>query len=237
MTDQTPSPPTHKCLQSQTDPQYPSPPESADKFSINSIIKFGWQAAKNNLSFFIVLIVIVILVNLFLAALSSAIPERMILLSFFFNVFTSVIGMIVQIGIIKIALGIHDNKKMEYSELFSNTDLLVNFFLGSLLYSLIVGAGFLLFIIPGIIWAIKFQFFDYLIVEQNLKPMEAIKRSGALTKGYKFRLFGLMVVIVFINLAGLLALGIGLLFTVPVSLMAMVRAYRVLLAKSEANTV
>ena len=60
----------------------------------------------------------------------------------------------------------------------------VKFILTSFLYVLIVAGGFLLFIVPGIIWAVRYQYALPVCVEEGVFGMAAIRRSGQLTKGH-----------------------------------------------------
>ncbi|MEA3324508.1 MAG: hypothetical protein U9Q37_05135 [Euryarchaeota archaeon] len=61
--------------------------------------------------------------------------------------------------------------------------------IGLILYGFIVVGGLILLTIPGIIWAIKFQFFDYLIVDKGLGPIDALEKSSEITRGVKWDLF------------------------------------------------
>ncbi len=54
-----------------------------------------------------------------------------------------------------------------------------------ILLSLIVISGLFLFIVPGIIWGLKFGFCLFALVDWRLTPLEAIRISGKITKGYK----------------------------------------------------
>jgi hypothetical protein len=40
-------------------------------------------------------------------------------------------------------------------------------------------------VVPGIYFALKYKFYDYLIVDKGMGPVETIKRSGVLTEGVK----------------------------------------------------
>jgi MFS family permease len=75
--------------------------------------------------------------------------------------------------------------------------------LGLAICSLIaVGAGFVLLIIPGIIFGVMFYVALPACVVERLGPIASMKRSIALTKGHRWKIFGILILI------GLLS-GIG----------------------------
>lgn len=47
-----------------------------------------------------------------------------------------------------------------------------------------------------------------------------------MTKGHKGWLFGFAIVLGLLNIAGFLAFGVGLLFTIPITIMAQIYVYR-----------
>jgi uncharacterized membrane protein len=98
--------------------------------------------------------------------------------------------------------------------------------LATLLYILVVVAGLIVFILPGIYLAVTLKFYMYEIVEHGTKPWDAIGKSYALTKGHFWKLFFFNMILLLLNIAGALLLGIGLLFTVPVSMIAYTHVYR-----------
>jgi hypothetical protein len=102
-------------------------------------------------------------------------------------------------------------------------------FLGTqLLVGLIILAGFLLFVVPGIIAAIGLGFAPYLVVDRGTGVIDALKQSWHITRGYKWRLLLFGLVLIGLNLLGLLALVVGLLVTVPITWLAVTHAYRML---------
>jgi uncharacterized membrane protein len=91
----------------------------------------------------------------------------------------------------------------------------------------------LLLIVPGIIWGIKFCFFDYFVVDKRLGPIEALKRSSAITRGVKWDLFVFFLMLTGINLLGAFCLLIGLFAAIPTTMVAQAFVYRRLLAQTE----
>jgi len=98
----------------------------------------------------------------------------------------------------------------------------------SVLSGLMILVGFILLIVPGIILGVMLMFVGYVVIEEKLGPVDAIKRSMALTKGNRWKLFQLALALLLLNILGLLALLVGLFVTIPVSFMATVHAYRAL---------
>jgi hypothetical protein len=66
--------------------------------------------------------------------------------------------------------------------------------------------GYLLFIIPGIYFTVKFMFSEMALLNENLGPIAALKRSAELTKGYKLNLYIKMLGLFCINLLLLIPL-------------------------------
>jgi len=106
---------------------------------------------------------------------------------------------------------------------------------GKIAVGIVVAIGFILLIIPGIIAAIALMFTPYLIVDRKLGPIEAMKESARMTKGHRWRLFLFGIVLGLLNIAGALALLVGLFVSIPVSALALVHVYRAL-EKKEAPT-
>lgn len=100
----------------------------------------------------------------------------------------------------------------------------------TILQTVIIVIGFILLIIPGIIASLMLCFTQLLVVDRKMGPVEAIKESYEITKGQLFRLFLFMIAICLLNFVGLIALVVGLLVTVPVSLIAIAHVYKKLSA-------
>jgi uncharacterized membrane protein len=68
--------------------------------------------------------------------------------------------------------------------------------------------------------------YGYVIVDRGLGPIDALKRSAAITHGARLALFGFAIVLMLLNIVGALALLIGLFVTIPISMVAMAYVYR-----------
>lgn len=86
----------------------------------------------------------------------------------------------------------------------------VNSILVSVLVSVFVAIGSLLFIVPGILFAYSFSMVYYVMNDRpELSPMEALKESYRLMKGHRWQLFCLTLSFIGWALLGALCLGIG----------------------------
>lgn len=188
-------------------------------------LDFGWKVWKANPWFLIGVAALLVL----LPGLPAMISERQDL-SYAFEalliVLSWALSLIMSIGMIKIALAFVDGQKPKFNDLFAHSRYLLRYIGASLLYSLIVAVGLILLIIPGIYWALKYQFAVYLVVDRDMGILEALKRSGELTEGVKWPLLGYQVLQLLLNWAGVLFLGIGLLITIPVTMLAYAKIYR-----------
>lgn len=81
---------------------------------------------------------------------------------------------------------------------------LFNLMVGSLIYIFLTFLGLLIFIVPGIIIAVRLSFYCFFIVLDDLKPADALKKSAQATKEYAWRLANSIIVIGFILVVPLL---------------------------------
>lgn len=135
----------------------------------------------------------------------------------------------IAIGYLNFLLNIVDGKQAQYRDIFygvKSVEQFAYYVLITLVYAAVVMLGTLLLIIPGIILAIGLGFARYYIAENRLGFKAAFTASWEITKGNKWKIFGFAVVAVLFNLLGLIALGIGLLITIPMTQLMYARMFR-----------
>lgn len=148
-------------------------------------------------------------------------------LSVVISIASIVISLLVSLGATHIVLALVDGKGTSISEIFSRSELFWKYLWASILYGFAVVVGFMLFIIPGVYLALKYGFYRYVVVDRpELSVIDTLKESARLTDGIKWELLIFSFVLIGINFLGLLALGMGLLYTIPVSAMAYAALYR-----------
>lgn len=191
-------------------------------FEIKSALEFGWNKTKEHFTYFVGLLVILFAATVTLNALAS-IP--------IIGVLIVIAGQtILNMGILKISLVLgRGMSRPSYKELFTTIKPFWVFLGASLLMGLLVAIGMVLLVVPGIIAAITLQFATYLVIDKNLGVVEALKESARITQGNRWKLLGVMIVLALVNVIGGLLFGIGLLLTIPMTLMAMVFIYDALI--------
>lgn len=210
--------------------------------SLTEAFRYGWNVARNNIwvsAGYLLLIAAISLVpyvvELLLSALLGLNSESSIALlapiSLSLGVLKLVISAIIGIGAAKIPLDFYNKGQGSLKEFFRNWDLIGKFIIGTLLYDFIVVIGLLLFIIPGIIWGIKFSLYDVIIVDKKLGPIEALTESSKITAKAQWKVFWLHILSFLVNILGFCLLGVGLFITVFLTSLAYVYVYKRLLVR------
>jgi hypothetical protein len=195
-------------------------------FSFKEVFGYGWKVTKANFWFFVgVGLIIFCLDNLtdLAKAVVSFLDLTQIssgLLFLMLELVGWLIELVFAIGLIKISLDLFSDRKVNFSKLFCVNGCFFKYLLATLLYGLIVLLGLLLFVIPGIIWSIKFSLYGYFIVDKNFGPVDALKASAKTTKGVKLQLLGFYFLSALIFFAGIICFAVGLFAAYPVILIA-----------------
>jgi len=101
----------------------------------------------------------------------------------------------------------------------------LNIVLANLLVYAIVGIGFLLFIVPGIIFACRLTFVPYLVMDKGLDPVAAIEKSWFMTRGHGWRIFGMFLLSILLFICGFALLFVGSIFALMWSSTAFASLY------------
>ena len=96
--------------------------------------------------------------------------------------------------------------------------------LGALAPALSV-VGILLFYVCVLCVGVMIWPMTYALVDQNLKGLEPLKTAFSLTEGYRLTSVLMFLLLGLINIAGALLCGLGLLITIPLTMLSMAVAY------------
>jgi uncharacterized membrane protein len=196
------------------------------RFSVSDALRFGWGETKRNIGFLAAVVLIALLAFSGPAALQKELHGGYPFLSFLIGLSALVIRATLVMGLVKVSLMIADGQTPGIADLLGGIELFLFFLFGVALYLLMVAGGLILFVVPAVVWALQFLFFVHAMVDRRVGPIEALAESSRLTRGSRLDLLVLVLVLVGVNLAGAVCLGIGLLVTIPLSMLASARVYR-----------
>jgi len=101
--------------------------------------------------------------------------------------------------------------RVEMSDLFAAFSRnYLNAVIASVLVAIIVAVGFILLIVPGIIFLCKLAFVPYLVVDKRMDAITAIKTSWNWTNGHAGTIFLMGLLTIPISILGFIALGVGI---------------------------
>jgi len=199
-------------------------------FSIDQVIKTGWAKLKERFWFILGMIALVWIVDLALSYIIQFAGRQRIA-----EVIISLIGyfltVLMSIGFLKITLKINDGKDVSYADLFVHYRFFIRYLLAIIFKTIIVSAGLILLIFPGIYLALRYRFVEFLIVDKDMGIIEAFKESAKLTEGKKWSILGFEFCSFAIIFLGLIALLVGLLAAAPTVALARANLYRTISSK------
>ncbi len=147
----------------------------------------------------------------------------------FLVVFMATIFLMGSIGVI------NTNITSMLSDIFLNAENASKYSSQEIIYG--IGVLFLL-AIPAIILYFRLQFANYIVIDkENETAFTAVMRSARITKGYLFYIVLAVFCIILLNIIGLLMFFVGLLFTMPMSLLILILLYRNLEQNYEEDTI
>ena len=206
------------------------------------LFTFGWEKTKQHYWFLLGFFAI----NILLGILTSNAP----VLNTVFSILATIAG-------ISVLLQIVHGHTPQYKDLlkpFKNYKITWHYVLGLLMMLAalsviamlgmllllpesfaLASIGFIALLLPAVYATIRLQFFRYFIVEdENMGPIHAFKKSISITRGKFWQLLGFICLLVLFNLVGLMLLFVGLLITVPVTMIAYTELYKKLSASHHA---
>ncbi|MFD4369127.1 hypothetical protein [Rhodococcus sp. NPDC058521] len=222
---------------------YPPPPPfqqpaqggpGSGELSVGNAIAFGWKKFSENALTWIAIVIIAFLIsgliqfifgNGFTAEDDGAFEFSV--LGAIGGLVSTIVGYLIQAAFIRGALHEVDGNKPAIGSFFqfSNVAAVI---VASLIVGIASTIGLVLLVIPGLIIIFLTWFTLPFVVDQNFQPIPAIKASFDVISKNVGSLLLLALALVGINILGAIPCGLGLLVTVPMTIIASTYAYRVL---------
>jgi len=199
-------------------------------FSIKDALRFGWEKTRAHSR-----VLFLVLITLFALQVGNSITTKVLENTwegFFASLLFAIVGAVLGVGLTRIALKIAQHHTVSYNDVLPPFKMVWEYVAASFLAGLIIFGGFLLLIIPGIYFALRYMFVRFAVLDGG-GIMGSLRISATMTLGIKWKLLGFSLVLIGVNILGMLALGIGLLISIPVTLIAYAHVYEILKKRVE----
>jgi hypothetical protein len=173
-------------------------------------IRKGWEIFQKDMGIFIGYTVLMLL----MITVASFIPFAALF-----------IGGPLIVGYFIVADKINKGEAYEFKTFFRGFDSFVPLLLYMLIASIFIFLGFIALIIPGVYLSVGYIFAPLYIVFGKLDFWDGMEFSRKLVTRKWWNIFGFLVLLGLINIAGMLALFVGIIFTIPLTYCALYAAF------------
>ena len=191
-------------------------------FSIKEAIRFGWDKTRAHSA-----LVFQVVLTLFALEVANAVVSKTIggtALGIMATIVIVVAEFLVGVGLIVIVLKLARGVHARYAEIIPPWSLAWRYFLASFLAGLAVLGGLILLVIPGVYMMLRLSMVRFVVVD-GAGVRKSLDISSRLTEGVKWKLLWFFIVLILLNILGMLCLLVGLLVTLPVSVLAYAHVY------------
>ncbi|MEN0106471.1 MAG: hypothetical protein AAGC84_08605 [Pseudomonas sp.] len=129
-------------------------------------------------------------------------------------------------GINMVGIRAAAGQPVRFGEVFSHFGRAEQVILTALLMLPLIVVGYLLLVLPGIYLSVAYVLAIPLVVERGLSPWQALETSRKAITQHWFKVFGLLLLLGLVLVLSVIPLGIGLLWTIPLMVVAMGVLYR-----------
>ncbi len=192
-------------------------------FSIEESLRFGWHKTREHSKVLFQILITLFALQVAQAVVSATLSHQMIGMVATFAIIIAEV--ILGIGLTLITLKIAKGEHVAYADVVPPLKLAWEYILASLLAGFVILLGFILLIIPGIYLSLRFSMLRFAVLE-GAGITGSIKKSGKITEGVKWKLLGFFIIVALVNLLGAILFMIGLLVTVPVTMIAYAHIYQ-----------
>ena len=202
----------------------------SESFSIREAIAVGWGKTRAHSA-----LIFKVLLTLFALQIVHSIVAKTLMPSLqgvlaLFGI--TVLGIVLGAGAVVITLKLVRGEHAEYTQIMPPLGLAARYFFASALAGIITVVGLVLLIIPGIYLMLRFSMVRFAALDGN-GIVGSLKKSGELTEGVKWKLLGFLLTLLGLNFLGFLLLVVGLIVTVPITMIAYAHVYQKLLMRVE----
>lgn len=213
------------------------------EFSIGAVLSEAWEKTSGSkwviqLSFFFYFIVAIgimmalgaVTASFMIAGDVGTVPGEMsadmVFMQIFIQLGMNLIILPMVMGLLMIGIRRSVDAPISATMVFKQFSKMIPLFITMLLMYIMVFIGFLLLVIPGIYLMVAYYMAMPLVVEKGMGPWQALETSRKAITHRWFSVFGLFIILMIIITISMIPLGIGLIWTMPMMLIAYGILYR-----------
>jgi uncharacterized membrane protein len=220
----------------------------AAPFQVGDAFNYGWKKFQEYLGPILIAMVIFLVVQLVVAGIGSLFvggvgeitdPDDIGVGMFFsfgyliFSLLSALVSLLIQAAVVRGALDITKGERIDL-QTFLSTENLGQIVLASIILAVGIAIGLVLCVIPGLILAFFSQFTYQFIIDKGMPAFEAIKASFGLVNKNLGTVIVLFLASLLAFFVGAILCGVGLLVTIPVTIIATAYAYRMMTGQTVA---
>lgn len=226
-------------LQQTPSNQTPSIEEALSRgydFSIGELLSESWSKVKGTkgiiIGGFLVFYVVLLAATFILGGvvgIFGALSDNLFLVfvgEILISLLASALAYPFMAGINMVGIRRAADQPLSFNEIFSHFGRTVPLIITAVVMMLLIYLGIILLLIPGIYLSVAYLLAVPLVVERGLSPWQALEASRKAITQHWFKVFGLFLVLGLIVMVSAIPLGIGLVWSIPLMVVAMGVLYR-----------
>jgi len=204
------------------------------EFNVGDTMSEAWAKTKGakgviNMAFFLYMVVYIVLaigLEFFFSALGFPMSVENLGVIMIKNVIITIFALPMGAGLFLLGARRSVDVPLSSTSIFNYFNKTLPLFATAILMYFFIILGFIALVIPGIYLSLSYYMAMPLVVEKGLSPWQALEVSRKAVSKRWFAVLGLGMLVGMINLLGVLSLGIGMIWTLPMTLIAFGILYR-----------
>ncbi len=206
------------------------------EFSIGAVLSEAWAKTSGSkwafqlgfFYYFLVVMVIMLFVGMAMTGVMAMVqdPSKMILLQLLIQLAINLVALPMIMGLVMMGLRRSVDLPISGGMVFNYFSKMVPLFVTMLVVYIMMMIGFILFILPGIYLMIAYFMAMPLVVEKGMSPWQAMETSRKAITHRWFSVFTLFIIMLIILTISIIPLGIGMIWSLPMVMIAYAILYR-----------
>ena len=189
-------------------------------------VRIGWDLLWKNPGFSIGSMVLYLVIISILSGGQWGYRECSSCMSGGMGIISFILSPVLAVGLQYAFLKVVRGGEGKVGDIFSGFSKFIPVFFTALLFYLVIIGGLLLLVVPGIIFGLGFCWSMLTVMDRNISYSQALRTSWRMMNGHKWDLFKLGLLLLVINIAGLICLVVGVVFTAALSHYALTAFYQ-----------